>query len=196
MAQFRRVEQAQHGFRHGIGCLVRHEQAGNFVFDLLESAVVGRGNDGKARGAGFGDDMGHSLTFRKPGEDVHGSQNGGYVASVAEETKGVLQTVLQRQQLEAFSIFGHEGIGTANDNESHIEALTVNDGGGGDEILDALLPVQTPHPADKKRICPDRQFSADALPIAGSEFGKVDHRGDFKRILLASGHFAGCRIAN
>ncbi len=67
--------------------LVRHEEARDAVLDLLERAVVGRGDHRQAGGAGLGDDVRHALVAREPDEDVEPRQKGRHVGAVAEEVE-------------------------------------------------------------------------------------------------------------
>ncbi len=190
-AEDRLADEAEDGGRGGGGILVRGEEAAGAVDDLLEGAVVGRGDGGEAGEAGLGDDVGHALAAGEPDEDVERGEEAGDVGAVAEEAEGAVEAERGGEGAELDRVLGHEGVGPADDEEAGGGLGGVDEGGGVEEVLDALLAVEAADPADRagrRRAMP--RAARTGAAAGGVELGRVDHRGDLDRVVRAVGHAA------
>ena len=88
-------------------------------------------------------------------------------------------------------IFGHEGVGTADDDETRARMFACDHQGSGNEVLDPFLAVQTADPADQALIRRDSQRRAGAIARRGIELGQIDHGRDFKGMVRPVGHPSG-----
>ena len=167
---------------------MRHEDPRLAVADLLQRAVVGRGDDGQPGRARFGDHVRHPLAARKPAEPVHRRQKVRHVLAVAGELQAPLKAKLARQPVQLVAVFRHEGVGAADDDEARLRLGPGDPRGGADEILDPLLAVKPSDPAEQDLIVRDPQRGAHRRAAGEIELRQVHHRRDFKRVLRPVGH--------